>query len=714
MLKKGAPKRVRKVKLNIPLPQVVALKPKQVVVDERLPLQKYSYSTLVKFSSNPVLFKVQVINGEVLDSTTNVSAIMGRALHHALQVYYGGSDEYIVTNEAEGIELGLKAGVEYLEQYNDGFVSYSKTVPDKKKAIECFVNGFNFYINDPDTRYNLSEIIGTEVKLEHAINVSYRNEQLALPVRLNGVVDKITDSDGKLRVVDYKLVRSFSDPDKLDGQKMIQAIQYYLLAYAEYGREPYSIIFEEIKHTKNQKKGEAQVKRYEMVYSDNTLMFDFYFRLYEDVTLALQGQMVYVPNVHALFDGDLALIAYIHRLDQTDEVAKQMKKHKVSNVTDLLKRKIQKASLNKKVLERIEAQFAELKTINYDTMQNHEKIQTKLLEHGISLHHHSTINGCTVDLYQYAPSIGVKMKSLAQYVPDIEQVLGQSGVRILAPIPNTNFIGFEIPAQNRTYPELPKRGGGEFVVQVGKDVQGATVAFDIRKAPHVLVAGTTGSGKSVFLNSLITQLHKLPAKKAQTILIDPKEVELAQFADDKHVQSYSTTPEGIVHTLQGVTEEMTQRYAYLKKHGVKQNSDLAEPMPYLFIVIDEYADLALSDKKVTVGTKKVSKMYKDGEQTMVVDEVKKAGEVIAEQVQRLVQKARACGIHLVIATQRPSVKVINGDIKANLGTKVVFRVAKEVDSRIVLDEGGAEKLQGNGDALFSDASGITRVQAFNV
>jgi len=703
------PKRVR---ASFELPRVTKRVGKAILRDERIPLNKVSYSTFTKFSAQPILFKINALNGDVIESTNNVSSIMGRALHEGLAVYFGKSDEHIISTEAEGIEWGLKAATTYLENYNDGFIAYSKRVPNKQEAIECVVKAFNYFVTDADTKWKPNEVLLVEEKIEHQIDVEWNGKQVNLPIPLNGRVDRVIERDGKIIICDPKMVGRFSDVDKIDGAKMIQTAQYYFLVYAHLGREPYSVVFEEIKYTKNADKS-PQVRRYEIVIKENQLFFDFYFRLYEDLTKALLGEMVYVPNINDMYDSELAIIAYVHRLDQPDEVAKQMKKHRVDNVTDLLKRKIHKASLSKKILERINTEFAEIKNINYAAMQNHEKIQTKLLEHGIAVHHHSTITGNTVDLYQFEPSMGVKMAKVATYVADIEQVLGVSGVRVLAPIPDTTFIGFEVPKETRTYPKLP-RSKGAFMTLVGEDIKGDCLSFDLRKAPHTLVAGAAGSGKSMFLNSLITQLHKQPTREVLTYLIDPKEVELAHFADDKHVKAYVTTPEDTVATLRGLVEEMDRRYAYLKQHGAKQNSELSEPMPYLFTIIDEYADIAQSDKKVVVGTKEVTKMYKDGERTSSVPEYQKAGVVIAELVQRLAQKARAAGIHIVLATQRPSVTIINGDIKANFTTKVVFRTAKEIDSRIVLDERGAEKLKGEGDALFSDARGITRVQTYSL
>jgi len=192
-------------------------------------------------------------------------------------------------------------------------------------------------------------------------------------VPLKGYLDKLIRHERRLKIKDYKLVGAFSDPEKIDGAKILQAINYYLLTYAHYGEEPYSITFEEIKRTKN-KDGGKQVREYEIVYSENELFFDFYFRFYEDMTRALNGEMVYVPNINAFYDNEVALISYIHRLDVTEEQAKLMKKYKVDNITDLLKKKIHSAGNMRKLLKTIEQKFVSAKNLNYNKMITEEKI----------------------------------------------------------------------------------------------------------------------------------------------------------------------------------------------------------------------------------------------------------------------------------------------------------------------------------------------------
>lgn len=658
------------------VPKVTKTKIGKDEQDKVFPVKHYSHSSMVRFSTNPILFKIQDINGDRLETTMGISGILGKAFHLALEVYYGGNDQIVISSEAEAIEMGLKTGMEFIKNYNDGFIEWNTAIVNKDKAYEVFAFAFNSYIKEKPYQTDGEELVTCEEQIKEKIDVEWRGKQLSLPVPLKGYLDKLIRHERRLKIKDYKLVGAFSDPEKIDGAKILQAINYYLLTYAHYGEEPYSITFEEIKRTKN-KDGGKQVREYEIVYSENELFFDFYFRFYEDMTRALNGEMVYVPNINAFYDNEVALISYIHRLDVTEEQAKLMKKYKVDNITDLLKKKIHSAGNMRKLLKTIEQKFVSAKTLNYNKMITEEKIQTKMLEHGMMLQFDSKIEGATVDMYRYTPSIGLKMKKLMNYVEDIEQVLGISGIRILAPIPNTSLIGYEIPKKDRTFPELPGMKNG-FKLAIGQTINGDIKTFDIREAPHMLVAGSTGSGKSVFLHSLIRQLIKLP--NVDLHLFDPKQIELSQYEED--VKEYKHSHAGILASIEKLVEEMEARYDIMKQKKVKTIADM-KGMPYKFVVIDEYADLKMRSS---------------------VDRL----------IQLLAQKGRACGIHMIIATQRASTKIIDGDVKINFPTKVVFRVSKGVDSRVMIDEDGAEKLLGKGDMLFCTDAGIERLQGYFV
>ena len=636
------------------------------------PVKHYSASSMVLFTTNPILFKIQQINRDSFDTSANAPQVIGKAFHKAMETYYGGNEEVAITDEKEAVEAGLRVGMEYLEDYNDGFISYSDKIPNKQKMYEMFAFAFNEYVTHMPYN-NGEEIVACEDKMEEYVSVVWRGQQLILPVKLKGYADKIIRKDGKLKIIDYKTCYSFSDPDKIDGAKIIQAVVYYLLAYAKYGEEPYSMIFEEVKTSKN-RDGSPQVREYEMVFAENDLYFDFFFRLYEDITKALNGEMVYVPNVRAMFDNEVSLIAYIHRLDVSEEQAELMKKHKVTNLTDLLKKQIQSANSMRKLLKSVEAQFVSAKNLNYEKMSNQERIQTKLLEHGMMVQFEDKVEGASVDLYRYTPSIGLKMSKLKGYVDDIEQVLGVSGIRVLAPIPGTSFVGFEVPRAVRTFPEMPPSKG--FEIAIGETVMGECHRFDIREAPHTIVAGSTGAGKSVFLNNTIKQLMETP--NVDLHIFDPKKVELNQY--EGQVKQYLDDKHEISVALDDLVKKMNERYAEMKKIKAKNIREVGN-MRYHFIIIDEFSELAM-------------------------------GGEVGNSIKSIAQLGRAAGFHLIIATQRASSKVIDGDIKVNFPTKVVFKMAKVVDSNVMLDEGGAEKLLGKGDMIFASEKGMMRLQAY--
>ena len=303
-----------------------------------------------------------------------------------------------------------------------------------------------------------------------------------------------------------------------------------------------------------------------------------------------------------------------------------------------------------------------------------------MAEHGLGLEFDSVVTGGSVTLYRYEPSIGLKMSRIESYVKDIEQVVETSGIRALAPIKDSGLVGFEIPNKTRTFPEMSPKNAG-FNLAIGVTIMGEVRYYDVRTAPHILVAGTSGSGKSVFLNGIIKQLQEIPDIGLH--LFDPKQVELFQFEGKKNVVEYQHSHAKIIESLKALVEIMEVRYTELRNAKARSIQEYPS-MGYKFIIIDEFADLT-SEKKEA-----------------------------AELIQLLAQKGRACGIHVIIATQRASTKIISGDIKVNFGVKVVFKMAKAIDSRVMLDEDGAEKLLGKGDMLFSTSNGLERLQGFNI
>ncbi len=288
---------------------------------------------------------------------------------------------------------------------------------------------------------------------------------------------------------------------------------------------------------------------------------------------------------------------------------------------------------------------------------------------------------------EFLPAAGSKVKNMEAVLDDIARELGVSSLRVDM-IEGTNHLGFEVPQEEfKTvdFHETMEKAGrvkGELPICLGADILGRPVFADLAKMPHLLVGGTTGSGKSVGLNTFILSL--MAAKKPNElkfIMVDPKRIEFSVYNNQKYM-GYPVITESAeaVSAIGALVDEMERRYGLLEKSFTKNIKDYNEQtdeklLPYVVCVIDEFADLMATDKKVE------------------------------KDIQRLAQKARACGIHLILATQRPSVDVVTGVLKANFPTRLAYKVASQADSRTILDCGGAEKLIGRGDALFLAGDG---------
>lgn len=646
------------------------------------PLKHYSYSSFTKFSTNPFMFKVNNINGEYLESTSSAANILGKAMHHAMRAYLGG-DPKIPTpaNEGEAIIHAKEEGWKKLISVPDGFIEYNTVIENRSELEEKYLYTFFEYIKDC-AHYRKVELLIVEKRLRHKIEV----EGKILPVPLESYPD-VVYRDEKKRIIidDHKFTSKYSDKDAIDAEKLVQAVFNYFLVFAELGEAPYSIKFREFKTVPNKDKS-PQTREFEMVYEETPLMFDFFFRLYKDITDGIMGKMVYIPNFSAFYDKEVAVLAYIHHLDIEEERAKRFKEMKVENITDFLKKKIQKDGSMKKYLEVVAQKFISGSTLNYKDMKPQDRIKMKLAEHGIATEYQDQIVGGAVTLFRYEASVGVKMSRIEAYAKDIEQAVGVKGVRILAPIPNSELIGFEVPNKTRIFPKaIPSTEG--FDIAIGVDVMGNTKNIDIREAPHLLVAGTTGSGKSVFLNTIIKQLMK--KKSTEIILIDPKMVELSQFEGGKNVREYADDPAKILKILNNLNKEMNERYATLKKaklRSIMEGSATMKMPPYIFLIIDEFGDLVSSSKY---------------------------GQDIRHALLILAQKGRAAGIHIIVTTQHPTVKIIDSEIKANFPTRVAFKTAVSINSQVIIDENGADKLLGRGDMLLKTHDSITRLQGYN-
>ena len=353
-------------------------------------------------------------------------------------------------------------------------------------------------------------------------------------------------------------------------------------------------------------------------------------------------------------------------------------------------------------------------TINQEELEeNKEKIIDTLKNYKIGIDKIKATIGPTVTLYEIIPEAGVRISKIKNLEDDIALSLSALGIRIIAPIPGKGTIGIEVPNKSRKIVSMKslisskkfQEAEMELPLALGKTISNETFVVDFSRMPHLLMAGATGQGKSVGINAIITSLlYKKHPSEIKFILVDPKKVELTLFNKiERHYlaklpaseEPIITDNKVVIKTLNSLCIEMEQRYDLLKngicrnikEYNIKFKKRKLNPndghkfLPYLVLVIDEFADLIMT-----------------------------TGKEVETPIARLAQLARAVGIHLLIATQRPSVNVITGLIKANFPARIAFRVTSKVDSRTILDSGGADQLIGRGDMLYTQGNDLTRLQ----
>lgn len=353
-------------------------------------------------------------------------------------------------------------------------------------------------------------------------------------------------------------------------------------------------------------------------------------------------------------------------------------------------------------------------TINMEEQtQNKNKIVEVLKSFGVEISSIKATVGPTVTLYEVTPAAGVRISRIRSLGDDIALCIAAKGIRIIAPIPGKGTIGIEVPNNKpQTVPMADiinskkfQESKYELPIAIGKTITNEVYMVDLCKMPHVLVAGATGQGKSVGLNAIITSiLYKKHPSEVKFVMVDPKMVEFSMYAPiEKHFlaklddseDAIITDVNKVVETLKSLCVEMDDRYTLLKDANVRQVKEYNEKfinrrlnpnkghrfMPYIVVIIDEFADLIMQ-----------------------------VGKDVEQPIARIAQKARAVGIHMILATQRPSANIITGVIRANFPARFAFRVSTGLESRVILDQGGAEQLIGRGDMLISQGNDFERVQ----
>lgn len=650
----------------------------------------WSYSSMNMLMRNSMAWKKRYVL-KVYDDISSPSSMLGKAAHKALEGFYNGKE----------ISDAIDDGLEYINNTSDTGIDWGKT-GNRAKLLDDYTRAINFYFEEQQTPH---EILGVEEEVVAEIKTT-DDQQLGLPAK--GFMDLVVRNKlGELEVIDHKFVRGYTDQAIDSFPHFLQAMFNYHLLLAKYGEAPKRVIFNECKISKN-KDGSPQIQPYTVEFEGKYGDFATFYKLYNSCTkyINLPGQ-IFLPNPADLFDGQNSFEVFrsgvmgVERptsVSRRTEAVQFTEKNYVPSATDRIENK---------------------------QLTPEERIRMKLNEFGAPVAMGDTHAGPSITKYTMKPSRGVSMRKIASCANDLALVLEADSIRVEAPIKGTDLVGVEVPNKQRKVVKLAESHlrKGTMELPIGINVYNETVYGDLTQMPHLLIAGATGSGKSVMLNVILTALtRQMPAAGLDLILIDPKRVELSQFAKVPHLKRpivYDITK--ALEVLSETVDEMERRYEILESAGARSIEDYKGDMKKTVVVIDEFADLIMSDMKPSAETmdiaaftenlgaavhagksgKLTQKAVREALRTTVESTAPASAE---ESIIRIAQKARAVGIHLILATQRPSADVVTGLIKANIPTKIAFMTTSRVNSQIILDADGAEQLTGKGDMLYLDPS----------
>lgn len=431
-----------------------------------------------------------------------------------------------------------------------------------------------------------------------------------------------------------------------------------------------------------------------------------------DKPIVIEKPLVETPVVKA--NDDITLNIEVKKEEVFVPTAEQQKSDDLVSKHGLYDHKLDLAKFQMPSVELLKDYGNEEITINHDELEeNKNRIVGLLKTFNVGISEIKATIGPTVTLYEIVPEAGIRVSAIKKLQDDIALNLSALGIRIIAPMPGKGTIGIEVPRKNPTMVSMrsvvasPKFQTADMDLPIvfGKTISNEVFVADLAKMPHLLMAGATGQGKSVGINAILTSLiYKKHPSELKFVMVDPKKVELSLYSKiERHYlaklpdteDAIITDNAKVINTLNSLCIEMDQRYDLLKnafcKNIKEYNAKFAQRklnpenghryLPYIVLVVDEFADLIMT-----------------------------AGKEVEHPIARLAQLARAIGIHLIVATQRPSVNVITGMIKANFPARIAFRVISGVDSKTILDSPGAEQLVGRGDMLYFNGNDLTRLQ----
>lgn len=650
-------------------------------------VEHLSYSAIVTFLNNQVEFQKRYI-AKIYDNPKTPSLVVGTSFHKAMETFYD--------KDGGNVQAAIEAGLEEMSYVSDSEIDFGKT-GSREKMMQDYTRLVNKYFEEAP-HYN--EVVDVEKRLEASI----------ANVPMVGVIDMVVRDNG-LRLIDYKTVMAYSPDDEESYKYLMQAYIYLVLAEAEYNQEVTEVVFKEIKKTIN-RDGSPQCR---------------------DVAFDRQSVLAFAPIAKKIITN---VFEYVND-DRSKFFPNMNDRMNGANSMDIIANQqegFDAAKIKRQV--RVADTFEQQNVVIDDgTGTDEEKILRKLIEFGIGGKMGETYVGPQVIKYTMQPNRGVSMKRIADKASDLAIALESESVRIEAPIAGTNLVGIEIQNKDRKVVPLTDEHlkPGTFKFPIGMDAFGKVHYCDVVETPHLLIAGQTGAGKSVMINVILDCLTKqLTPEQMKLVLIDPKEVELAMYEGDEHLDGdIITNPKDASEKFHWLVEEMGRRYKELRKQRVRDVADYDGKMPRIVVVVDEFADLMMTSKK-----NPLSNVDYEGLKDAILDEVTLTGGKLTkaalkaavkrvndntppsaeESIIRLAQKARAVGIHLILATQRPSADVVTGLIKANIPTKIAFSVTNSINSKIILDDVGAESLTGKGDLLYSDptAKSLQRLQGLYI
>lgn len=637
-------------------------------------IEHWSASSMSLFLRNRMIMKKKYID-KIYDDLERPSGIVGQACHKYVQVLL-----------IDGIELedaAVEEGIKYINSIPDVAIDYGKT-GSREKMLQEYHKGHAFY-GQIASMWLKRDTIGVEKKMTERI-CNAEGEYFPIPAKcISDVIWRSTRKEtfnnktypkGTLFIEDHKFVRMYSDQEVLDPARMLQAMFNYHVVREHLKEEPAALLYNEVKLTENKDKT-PQAQYYVVDFEDQREMFDVFYKLYNDCSIEIsRPDVTFFPNFFDMFDGDNAWLTYRQNLIGVGRPAAVPPKTR------------QMAFVEQ---EYVPSTLDKVENVN---LSDEERIRIKLQEFGIPVEMKERHTNGAVVLYTMKPNRGVKMAAFENRANDLALALKADSIRVLAPIMGTDTVGIEIPNRERTYVKYTHTEHPvALAVPIGRDVYGNDVVESLLNMPHLLVAGSTGSGKSVFLiNTIQSLLQQHSPDELAMVLVDPKRVEFARFKADPHLLAapiYDT--DKAILTMKWLVDEMEARYKTLEALGYRDiaehNYNESVVMKYIVVVIDEMAEMML------VG-----------------------GNEVETPIVRLAQMARAVGIHLIVATQRPTVNVITGLIKAQFVTRVCFTVATKNESQIVLDDSGGEQLTNKGDMLAKIAGrrGLLRLQGYSL